>query len=30
MLGVRYKMADGHLVLLPANSWVPMFKEGDL
>ena len=30
MLGVRYKMADDHLVLLPANSWVPMFKERDV
>jgi hypothetical protein len=27
MLGVRYKIADDHLVLLPANSWVPMFKK---
>jgi hypothetical protein len=30
MLGVRYKMTDDHLVLLPANSWVPMFKERDV
>ena len=28
MLGVRYKMADDHLVLLPANPWVPMLKKG--
>jgi hypothetical protein len=30
MLGVRYKIADEHLVLLPANSWVPMFKKGNV
>jgi hypothetical protein len=28
MLGVTYQMADDHLVLLPANSWVPMFEKG--
>ena len=28
MLGVRYKMADDHLVLLPVNPWVPMLKKG--
>ena len=27
MLGVRYKMAEDHLLLLPTNSWVPMLKE---
>ena len=27
MLGVRYKIADDHLVLLPANSWAPMLKK---
>jgi hypothetical protein len=29
MLGVTYQMADDHLVLLPANSWVPMLKNRD-
>jgi hypothetical protein len=28
MLGVNYQMADDHLVLLPATSWLPMFKKG--
>jgi hypothetical protein len=27
MLGVRYKIADEHLVLLPANSWAPLLKK---
>jgi hypothetical protein len=27
-LGVTYQMADDHLVLLPANSLVPTFKQG--
>lgn len=26
MLGVTYQMADDHLMLLPADSWVPMFR----
>jgi hypothetical protein len=26
-LGVRYKMAEDHLVLLPANSWAPMLEK---
>jgi len=25
-LGVRYKMGEGHLALLPATSWGPMLK----
>ena len=28
MLGVSYKMADDHLLILPANSWVPMLQRG--
>jgi hypothetical protein len=28
MLGVRYKMAEDHLLLLSANSWAPMLKKG--
>ena len=27
-LGVRFKMGGDHLVLLPANSWGPMLKNG--
>jgi hypothetical protein len=27
MVGVSYKMAENHLVLLPANSWVPMLTK---
>jgi hypothetical protein len=30
MLGVIYKMADDHLVILPAHSWVPMLKKRDV
>ena len=26
-LGVTYQMTDDRLVLLPANSWVPMFEQ---
>ena len=26
MLGVTYQMADDHLMLLPADSWVPMLE----
>jgi hypothetical protein len=26
-LGVTYQMADNHLVLLPANSWVAVFEK---
>lgn len=29
MLGVRYKMAEDQLLLLPVNSWAPMLKKGD-
>jgi hypothetical protein len=27
MLGVRYKMAEDHLVLLPVNLWAPMLEK---
>jgi hypothetical protein len=30
MLGVCYKMADDHLMLLPANAWGPVLEKGDL
>ncbi len=30
MLGVRYKMADDHLVLLPVNSWAAMLRKRDV
>jgi hypothetical protein len=29
MLGVSYKMADNHLLILPVNSWVPIHQNAD-
>jgi hypothetical protein len=30
MLGVHFKMADDHLMLLPANAWGRMFENGEV